>query len=67
MPIRLRLRQSIYILEEPTTGLAYQVRGRTPRLKPRATASHFGCARSAMEAAAVSLAGTPHELVRVDA
>jgi len=65
--IRIRLRDSVYVLEEPTTGMAYQVRGDAPRLKPRATASFFDSAKAALEAAVQHLGGQKYELVRVDA
>ena len=63
--IRLTLHDSVYVLEEPTTGLTYQCRDRVA-LKPLATGSHFGTAKAAMEAGAIALQGLPHELVRVD-
>lgn len=65
--IRVRLLDSVYVIEHPDTGLAYSVRGRRPRLKPRATASWFSSLRDATEAAAQHLQDSVFEIVRVDA
>lgn len=65
--IRVRLLDSVYLIEHPGTGLAFSLRGARPRLKPRATASWFPTHRAATEAAAQHLQGTTFEIVRVDA
>lgn len=65
--IRVRLNESVYVIEHPQIGLAYAVRGDRPRLKPRAVASWFATHRAATEAAAQHLQGATFEIVRVDA
>lgn len=69
---KVQLKDSVYALKEPVTGAYIALRGTTPHLVTEvhlatlapATPECLGCLAAL---ASRKLAGTPHELVRVDA
>lgn len=68
---KVSLKDSVYALQEPTTGEYIALRGEQPKLVPLhlattapATAECFG---ALVQLASEKLAGIPHELVRVEA
>lgn len=65
------LKDSVYALQEPTTGSYIALRGEHPKLAPLHLATIAPvteeCLDELTQLASVKLAGIPHELVRVDA
>lgn len=73
--VRTHLKQSIYLIEEPLTGLCLRCPPPPspedpeprPRLTPRAVATMFPTRQDAEEAFARLLGAAPLEIVRADA
>lgn len=63
---RYRLKDSVYVAEEPLTGRYIAQRKGRAVLAELPFASHFGTHSAAALYASEQLAGSPHELVRVD-
>lgn len=65
-----RLKDSVYALQEPTTGEYIAIRGEQPKLVPLHLATTAPvtpqCLGELAQLASQKLAGIPHELVRVD-
>lgn len=68
---KVRLKDSVYALQEPSTGAYIALRGEQPKLAPLHLATLAPvteqCLDELTQLASRKLAGIPHELVRVDA
>ena len=68
---KFRLKDSVYALEDPNLGIYIALKGPAPRLKPLRLATLAPATAAGRRELAIvasgTIAGQPHELVRVDA
>ena len=64
--MRITLKQTVWALQEPVTGLHYRLCGRQATLRPGLLGTLFPSLDCAARCAADRLAGIPHEVVRLD-